>query len=111
MNHADYVECLARYWFILIVDFLAITDDTQMCMHLLLLVIVWRIKPGFYYPSSRVVNSARELRPWTRVVETGLKREGYQNCSVLYRVLWAVLTVEQLWLLRRSFVCVCVCVC
>ena len=27
------------------------------------------------HPSSRAVNSARELRPWTRVVETDLKQD------------------------------------
>ena len=30
------------------------------------------LKVGFHYPSSRAVNSARELGPWTRVVETDL---------------------------------------
>ena len=30
------------------------------------------LKSGFHCPSSRAVNSARELGPWTRVVETGL---------------------------------------
>ena len=32
------------------------------------------LKVGFHYPSSRAVNSARELGPWTRVVETDLKK-------------------------------------
>jgi len=37
------------------------------------------LKVGFHYPSSRAVNSARELGPWTRVVETDLKAVVYTS--------------------------------
>jgi len=37
--------------------------------------IVLELKPGFHYPSSRAELTARQLRPWTRVVETGLKTQ------------------------------------
>ena len=46
------------------------------------------------HPSSRAVNSARELGPWTRVVETDLKwRYPFNHCRLSILLLSTIINI------------------
>jgi len=54
------------------------------------------------HPSSRAVNSARELGLWTRVVETGLKRQVNQAYGFLVLVVSVSCLVLNIWFVNVS---------